>query len=317
MERRTFFGGALAGAAASALPATAQTSGPIPKRKFGKTGEELTIVGLAAARLQLVGLEKATEVIHHARDLGINYFDNARAYGDGECEGYYGAAMQGFRKEVFVTTKSGGRSRAEAEQDLHLSLTAMKTDYVDLWQIHAVKTMEDVEQIFAKGGAIEAFEAAKKAGKCRFMGFTGHTAPDIHLEMLKRYDGYDTILMPLNIADPHYLSFEKQVLPEAVKRGLGIQAMKVTGVAHLLRNFSIDEILSYVLSLPIDCATLGANTMGQIADDVRVARAFSKLSEPDMAALRKRAEKIAGPRLENWKRQPENAALRGPVYKGD
>ncbi len=315
MQRRSFFGGAIAGAAAGALQA-APPSSPPPKRKFGKTGEELTIVGLAAARLRLVGLENAKRVIRRSYELGINYYDNARAYGDGLCEEFYGAAMQDFRKEVFVTTKSGGRSRAAAEADLHASLKALKTNYIDLWQIHAVATMDDVEQIFAPGGAIEAFEAAKESGKCRFIGFTGHTAPDIHLEMLKRYDKYDSILMPLNIADPYYLSFEKEVLPEAVNRGIGIQAMKVTGVAHLLRGFSIDECLSYVLSLPIHCATLGANTTGQIEDDVRAAQQFRKLPEAEMAALRKRAKRLSGPAVENWKRQPENAALRGAPYVG-
>jgi predicted aldo/keto reductase-like oxidoreductase len=315
MKRRTFFHGALAGAAGT-LPATAR-AGTVPTRKFGRTGVDLTIVGLAAARLQLIDLEGAKEVIRRSYDLGVNYFDNARSYGDGLTEEYYGAGMEGFRKEVFVTSKSVGRTREAAEKDLHASLKAMRTDYLDLWQIHSVATMDDIERIFAPGGAIEAFEAAKQAGKCRFIGFTGHTAPDLHLEMLKRYEGYDSILMPLNVADPHYLSFEKEVLPVAVKRGIGIQAMKVVGVAQLLRSFSIEETIRYVLSLPVHCATMGANTLGQIEDDVRIAQRFAPLGDEEMAALRKRSKRISGPRLENWKRQPENAALRGAVYRGD
>ena len=130
------------------------------------------------------------------------------------------------RKDVFITTKSTKRTRKGAEEELRLSLKRLKTDYVDLWQIHAVGEMDEVDQIFGPGGAIEAFEAAKKAGACRFIGFTGHRDPNVHMAMLDRYDDYDTILMPLHPADPAYLSFESMVLPEARKRGLGIQGMK-------------------------------------------------------------------------------------------
>ncbi len=146
-----------------------------------------------------------------------------------------------FRKHIFLTTKSPQRSRKGAEGDLAKSLRALKTDHVDLWQIHQVSTMEEVDQIFAPGGAIEAFEAAKKAGKCRFIGFTGHHDPEVHLAMLKHYDKYDTILMPPNPADPAYLSFEKLVLPVAVSRGMGIQRMKSTGNAGLLSNIHLKD----------------------------------------------------------------------------
>ena len=125
------------------------------------------------------------------------------------------------RKKVFITRKCHLYSKAEAMQALEASLKALRTDYIDLWQIHQVGEMKEVEQIFGPGGSIEAFEQAKKQGKCRFIGFTGHRDPNVHLEMLKRYDKYDTILMPLNPADPSYLSFEKDVLPVAVAAGHG------------------------------------------------------------------------------------------------
>ena len=130
--------------------------------------------------------------------------------------------------------------------------------------------MQEVEQIFGPGGAIEAFEAAKKAGKCRFIGFTGHHDPHVHLAMLKAYDKFDSILMPMNAADPGYLSFEKLVLPVAEERGMGIQGMKSLANAKLLQTFSVRECLSYVLSLPIDCVAIGCTTIGQLEDDVRV-----------------------------------------------
>ena len=136
------------------------------------------------------------------------------------------------------------------------SLKALKTDYLDLWQIHQVGEMKEVEQIFGPGGSIEAFEQAKKQGKCRFIGFTGHRDPKVHLEMLKRYDKYDTILMPLNPADPGYLSFEKMVLPVAVQRGMGIQGMKSTANSGLLHSITLKDCLTYVLSLPIHCLAL-------------------------------------------------------------
>jgi uncharacterized protein len=183
---------------------------------------------------------------------------------------------------------------------------------VDLWQIHSVGEKEEVEQIFAPGGAIEAFEAAKKTGKCRFIGFTGHRDPHIHSEMLRRYDRYDTILMPLHPADPSYLSFEQIVLPEAVKRGLGIQAMKSTANAKLLQDLSVRDCVSYVLSLPVHCVALGCTTVGQVEDDVRIAKQFRPLSTSQMAGLRDRAKSLAGPGLEDWKKNTQVAGHADP-----
>jgi predicted aldo/keto reductase-like oxidoreductase len=168
-----------------------------------------------------------------------------------------------------------------------------------------VNEKEEVDQIFAPGGAIEAFEAAKKAGKCRFIGFTGHHDPYIHLAMLKAYDRFDSILMPLHVADPGYLSFEKLVLPVAVERGMGIQGMKNFGNSKLMQSFSAKECLSYVLSLPISCTAIGCTTLGQLEDDVRFAQEFKPLSLEEMAQLRQRAQHIAGPYLEDWKRNTQ------------
>jgi uncharacterized protein len=213
----------------------------------------------------------------------------------------YGAVLPPFRKDIFLTTKSPQRSRQGAEADLEKSLRALKTDHVDLWQIHQVGEMDEVQQIFAPGGAIEAFEAAKKAGKCRFIGFTGHHNPAVHLAMLKNYDKYDTILMPLNAADPAYLSFEKNVLPIAVERGMGIQGMKSTANSKLLQELHIRDCISYVLSLPIHCLALGCTTIGQLEDDVRIAQQFKPLSSDQMAKLREKGAQFKGPQVEDWK----------------
>jgi len=308
MRRRTF----LSTSAAAGLTLSADTvkgaGAEIPRRMFGKTGEKLTIIGQAGGRFPMCSYEDAKAITRRAYDLGINYFDCARIYWNGKSEEVYGDVLPPFRKQIFLTTKSPERSRKGAEADLEKSLRALKTDYLDLWQIHQVSEMSEVQQIFAPGGAIEAFVAAKKAGKCRFIGFTGHHDPEVHLAMLKNFDAYDTILMPLNPADPSYLSFEKMVLPKAVERGLGIQAMKSTGNAGLLSDLALKECLTYVLSLPVHCLALGCTTIGQIEDDVRIAQQFQPMPAAEMARVRERAKRLSGPRLENWKRDTSQKA---------
>ena len=178
MRRRVFVGGAFAGVAAaqSSRPAKGVTS-DVPQRVFGKTGQKVSIVGLAGGRLYLTSLEQAKAVVRRAVELGVTYFDNARNYGEGVAEQTFGAVLPPHRKRIFLTSKSVARTRIGAEADLHRSLKALRTDYLDLWQIHGVAEMKEVDAVFAPGGAIEAFEAARKAGKCRFMGFTGHRTP--------------------------------------------------------------------------------------------------------------------------------------------
>jgi uncharacterized protein len=312
MRRRTFLStSAVAGLGAFAwgTERVQAKAGDIPKRTFGKTGEQLTIVGQAGGRFPLCTFEEAKAVTLRAYELGVNYFDTARIYWDGKSEEVYGAVLPPFRKNIFLTTKSPQRSRQGAEADLAASLRALKTDHVDLWQMHQVSTMDEVEQIFAPGGAIEAFEAAKKAGKCRFIGFTGHHDPKVHLAMLKKYDHYDTILMPLHAADPGYESFEKNVLPVAVARGMGIQGMKSTANAKLLQALALKDCLSYVLSLPVHCVALGCTTIGQVEDDVRIAQEFKPLDEAGQDLIRERAAKLKGPQLEDWKINTETAAV--------
>jgi uncharacterized protein len=311
MGRRTFSGALFAGLGISGL--SAQTpkpkAGVTPLRVFGKTGVKLTIVGQGGARLALLRTKEAARAhVRYAYDLGLNYFDCAHSYWEGHSEEVYGDVLEGVRKQVFITTKSTRRTAKEAQEELHRSLKSLKTDYVDLWQMHSIQEVEDVKRIFGAGGAMEAFEAAKKAGKCRFFGFTGHYDPAVLSAMLKAYDRWDSILMPLHAADPAYLSFEKEVLPAANERGIGIQAMKVFGNAFLLRVLSADECLRYALSLPVHCATVGCSTRGQLDDDVRIAQAFTPMSATEMEALRKRAITAGpggahGPELEYWKRK--------------
>jgi aryl-alcohol dehydrogenase-like predicted oxidoreductase len=309
MQRRAFVGAVFA-ALGTPRPAKPR-SGDIPKRVLGRTGEKLTIIGEGGARFHLISFDEGKAVVQRAYDLGINYFDMARSYADGQAEDVYGAVIPAFRKNVFLTTKSGQRTRKGAEGELETSLKRLKTDYVDLWQMHGVNRMSDVERIFAPGGAIEAFEAAKKAGKCRYMGYTNCRDPEVHVEMLKHADRFDTALMPLHVADTSFsdspkMSFEKTALPAAIERGVGIFGIKVFGNAFLLRPFSVGDCLRYTLSLAITAAPLGFCTIGQLEDDVRIAQKFKPLSDEEKNALRARAasgkfDTIRGPALEYWK----------------
>ena len=309
MRRRIFVGSIFAGMAAP-RPAKSK-AGDIPMRVLGRTGEKLTIIGQGGARFHLVPLAEGKAVVERAYDLGINYFDMARSYADGHAEEVYGAAIPPFRKNIFLTTKSGQRTRKGAEAELETSLRTMKTDHVDLWQMHNVARRQDVEQIFAPGGAIEAFEAAKKAGKCRFIGYSNCRDPEVHVEMLRHAERFDTALMPLHVADTCFsdspaMSFEKTALPAAVERGVGIFGIKVFGNAFLLRTFSVGDCLRYTLSLPVTATPLGFCTIGQLEDDVRIAQNFKPISEEEKKALVARAgsgkfDAIRGPALEYWK----------------
>src|SRR5512140_2145614 len=308
MRRRNFFGAVFSGiaVASGARPAkSAQTD--IPQRPLGRTGEKLTIIGMGGARFHLIPFADGVALVRRARELGINYFDMARSYNDGRAEEVYGAAIPGFRKEIFLTTKSGARGAREATTELETSLRTMKTDYVDLWQMHGINTADDVRKSLAPGGALEAFVAAKKAGKCRFLGFTGHADPAFNVEMMRAFDAFDTTLMPLHATEAAYLSFEKEALPVAQAKGLGILGMKIFGNAFLLRTFSVADCLRYTLSLPVTAAVLGFSTLGQLEDDVRVARGFTPLSTEETSRIRGRAaldrfDVAKGPALEYWKR---------------
>ena len=309
MRRRTFTGAAFGGLGLTGMYAQSPKPKPgaTPMREFGRTGVKLTVVGQGGARLALLRNKEAARAhVRHAYELGLNYFDCAHSYWEGHSEEVYGDVLSDVRKNVFLTTKSSKRTRKEAEDELHSSLKSLKTSYLDLWQMHSIQTQADIDRIFAPGGAIEAFEAARAAGKCRFFGFTGHFDPNIHVAMLKAYDKWDSILMPLHAADPAYFSFEKTALPEAVSRGIGIQAMKVFGNAFLLRVLNAEECLKYALSLPIHCATVGCSTAGQLDDDVRIAQFFKPYTPEQMAEVRHRAITagpggLQGAALEYWK----------------
>ncbi len=311
MKRRAFVGSALAGMSvtgAYAAPPKVK-AGDIPTTKFGKTGVEVSVIAQGGARMDLhPDIPSAAAHVRRMYDIGVSYFDCARLYWGGRSEEAYGIGLQGVRKNVFLTTKTVKRTAKEVEADLQTSFRLLKTDYVDLWQLHDVRTQDDIDKFLAPGGAMEGFEAAKKAGKCRFIGFTGHFDPEVHAALLKAYDRWDTVMLPVHAADHAYLSFEKTTLPVAIERGVGVQAIKVFGKAHLLRSLNPEECLIYALSQPgVHVAICGAGTEGQMADNIRAVQNLKKLTPGEIADVQKRAVMgmgvQTGPALEYWKKK--------------
>jgi uncharacterized protein len=284
-------------------------AGDIPTTTFGRTGIKVGVIAQGGARMDLhPDVQTAAAHVRTVYDLGVNYFDCSRLYWDGHAEEAYGIGLEGVRKNVFLTTKTIKRTAKEAAEELETSFRLLKTDYLDLWQVHAVQSRDDIDKILSPGGAIEAFEAAKKAGKCRFIGFTGHFDPEAHAALLKAYDKWDTVMMPIHAADHAYLSFERTALPVAAERGVGVQAIKVFGKAHLLRSLDPNECLRYVLSQPgVHVAICGAGTQGQMEDNVRTVQNFRKMTPEELAEVRKRAlvgpGVSAGPAMEYWKKK--------------
>ncbi|MBZ5670149.1 MAG: aldo/keto reductase [Acidobacteriia bacterium] len=309
MNRRSFVGGALAAVSAAFAAPEKVKAGDIPTTTFGKTGVKVSVIAQGGARMDLhPDVQSAAEHVRRIHELGLTYFDCSRLYWDGRAEEAYGIGLQGIRKNVFLTTKTIKRTAKEAEQELETSFRLLKTDYVDLWQVHAVQTRDDIDKILAPGGAMEAFEAAKKAGKCRFIGFTGHYDPAVHAALLKAYDKWDTVMMPVHAADRAYLSFEETALPVAIERGVGIQAIKVFGKAYLLRSLSPTECLRYALGQPgVHVAICGAGTVGQMEDNIWAVQKLRKMTPEESADVRKRAVVglgvYSGPTMEYWKKK--------------
>ena len=212
-------------------------------------------------------------------------------------------------RQIFLTTKSAERSRKGAEADLEKSLRALTTDYLDLWQIHQVSEMNEVEQIFAPGRRHRGVRGAKKAGKCRFIGFTGHHDPEVHLAMLKRYDKYDTILMPLNPGRSRIPQLRKNGAADSRGARNGHPGDEEHRQRRAAPRHALAGLPELRLSLPVHCVPLGCTTVGQIEDDVRIAQQFKPITAEEAEKIRRRATKLAGPRLENWKRDTKQASV--------
>ena len=283
----------------SPLAASPTNSGEIPRRPLGRTGVEVSAIALGGAHIGNVKSEQeAVRLIHEAIDAGITFMDNAWEYHDGRSEQWMGKALQGRRDKAFLMTKvcTHGRDRKVAMQQLEQSLRRLKTDHIDLWQVHEVIYDNDPDLHFAKGGVIEALEQAKREGKVRFVGFTGHKDPAIHLKMLAYDYPFDTCQLPLNCLDASFRSFEQQVLPELNKRGIAAIGMKsLGGSGEPVKKgvISATEALRYAMSLPVATTVSGIDSLQVLRQNLSIARGFKPMSVEEMQALRTRYERYA------------------------
>lgn len=315
MKRREFLGSVTATAAAGVLAAPESSARPDePKRpretkrgdmryrELGTTKEEVSLVGLGGHH---IGRQKdetdSVKIIRSAIDAGINFMDNCWDYHDGGSEVRMGKALAGgYRKKVFLMTKIDGRTRKAAAEQIDESLKRLKTDVIDLLQFHEVIRMEDPDRVFAEGGAMEAVQEAKKKGKVRFVGFTGHKDPLVHLRMLEvaaeHGFHFDAAQLPLNVMDAHFRSFEKKVVPVLVKQGVGVLGMKSMGDGSILKSKAVTapECLRYAMSLPTSTVITGIDGMEILAQALKVVKEFEPLTAEETEALLARTAKAAG-----------------------
>ncbi|HVV16312.1 MAG TPA: aldo/keto reductase [Polyangia bacterium] len=289
--------------------------GKMPRRKLGKTGVEVSLLGLGGFHIGLPKEEKtAIQIVRTAIDHGVTFMDNCWDYNDGKSQVWMGHALRdGYRKRVFLMTKIDGRTRTSAAEQIDQCLRAFETDVIDLVQIHEVIRMTDPDRVFGPDGAIEALVAARKAGKIRFIGFTGHKSPEIHLKMLAAADAhkftFDTVQMPVNVMDAHYDSFTKKVLPELHKRQVGALGMKPLGSGLFFKSAPLanraitpTDCLQFAMSEPTSVVITGCDTMGILMQGLDAAYRWKPMSDGDRQALLAKTAPVAGAgELEKYK----------------
>ena len=287
----------IAGNAPAVFGAQTPAIGPVQKRKFGRHSEMVSSLGLGGATLaHMESVEAAARVVHAALDMGVSFFDNAWEYSKGRAEEWMGTAMKGKRDQVFLMTKvcthnPGQESREKALSMLEDSLRRLQTDHLDLWQVHQILEDAEADSIFIPDGVLAAIEQAKKQGKIRYCGFTGHARPRVLLRVLAHKYPFDSVQMPLSVFDAHDDGFQKLVMPEAQKQGLALLAMKTLGGnAKAIRDKLVtsEECLRYALSLPVTTVVSGIDKMEWLEKNAKVAASFKPLTREEMTALEQR-----------------------------
>ncbi len=299
-----------------AAPFNPRTATAMPTRNLGRTGHPVGIFSLGgqAAVEQPDNEAVAVSIVEKALDLGVNYIDTSARYG-GEArwsERYIGQVMKRRRGEAFLATKTHDRTRDGSWRLLETSLKLLNTDHVDLWQVHNLTSKDQVDRMFAPDGAVKAMQEARDQKLARFLGVTGHAVPEVLLEAIRRFP-FDTILMALNAADPHHRSFQKELLPAAVEREMGIIGMKIPARGRILASFSppppeaqtswtrgatgpgtltMREAMRYVLSLPVSTVIIGCDSVSHVEENVRIARSFTPLSAAQLAEIAAKAEPV-------------------------
>ncbi|MDN3510289.1 MAG: aldo/keto reductase [Candidatus Jettenia sp.] len=291
----------------SSLPT--ETEG-IPKRRLGKTEEMVSMLCIGGYHIgRMYDEHYAIRMLHASIDEGANFFDSAWCYNNGESERRLGKALKSRRDKAFIMTKNHGRDVDTASYQLHESLHRLQTDHIDLLQFHNLQTKEEVESVFREGGAIEVALQAKKEGKVRYVGFTGHRNPEVLLEAIQKYHNHiDTVQMPVNLVDPHYFSFVQQVIPKAVEYDIGILAMKTVANGILLEDnvATIKECLYFAWNQPISTLVSGMDSIEQLKENITLARQFKELSEEEQSQLLVRTEPFGGIEREFYKHPSQN-----------
>ena len=295
--RRTFIkvaAATIAAAEAGQKTWAADTMNGIPYRTLGRTGENVSIVGIGGYHLGRPGVtaSESIRIIRKGLEEGINFLDNCWDYNNGESEIRMGHALRdGYRKKAFLMTKIDGRDKVTASKQINQSLERLQTDRIDLLQFHEIIRESDPDRIFAPGGAMEAVMQAQKDGKVRFIGFTGHKSPDVHLKMLETASAhkftFDSVQMPLNVMDAHYNSFEAKVLPVLVKQNIGVLGMKPMGDPYILHSKTVTavECLNYSMNLPTSVVITGCDSLPILQQALDVARTFRPMSPKQVSAL--------------------------------
>jgi predicted aldo/keto reductase-like oxidoreductase len=297
MHRRDFIRASAAAVLAATMGETAAfagESGGMAYRRLGNTGEIVSLLGLGGAHLNMGGISEleAVDVVRTAMDHGVNFLDNSWDYSNGITEERMGQALRdGYRDRAFLMTKIDGRSGAVATRQLDQSLQRLRTDHLDLIQIHDISRRQDAERIFRPDGAVRALVQAKQAGKTRFIGFTGHKSPEIHLHVLAVAEQhgfhFDTVQMPLNVMDAHFDSFLHHVVPVARAKGMGVLGMKPLASGDLLKSKTVTapEALHFAMSLPLSVCITGCDSMKILRQALDVATGFRLLTQPEFAGL--------------------------------
>ncbi|MDP2998342.1 MAG: aldo/keto reductase [Bryobacterales bacterium] len=314
MRRRTFL---QLPPAALAADLRLLAEAPMPMATLGKSGLKVSRFCVGGYHMAVKGDEMGVRIIHRAMDLGVNFFDCAWLYHDGRSDSVYGKALgDGHRQKVLVMSKAHHRTRDGAMKQLEDTLGRMKTDYLDLWQCHQVTEQKEVDQILGPAGALEAFVKAKQQGKVRHIGFTGHADPAVHQRMLDSFDGWETVQHPVNLIDPHYLSFINSVMPNVRKKGLGLLAMKSNGMGAIGKASiaPIAECLRFAWSHDVDVVVSGVETVEQLEQNVAVLKTLKPMSKREIAAVLERTRKGPhGSKVEGYKKK--EGAAGGPVHR--
>ena len=295
MDRRRFLQTAAVTSLMTSLSkklAHAAETASVPMRVLGRSGEKVSIVGVGGYHLGVPTEPEAIRIVRTALDNGINFLDNCWDYNGGQSEVRMGKALRdGYRQKAFLMTKIDGRTRQAASQQLEESLRRLQTDHIDLLQFHEVIRADDPDRIFAKNGGLEAVLEAKKAGKVRYIGFTGHKSPDIHLKMLNTAFAhdftFDAVQMPLNVMDAHFNSFEKKVLPVLVEHKIGALGMKPMGDKIILKSKTATpvECLHYAMNLPTSVVITGCDSIDILHQALEAARSFKPMGSSEVAKL--------------------------------